>query len=175
MNTTELLTKQLQEAHQWLEATMEGVTDEVAAYQPAGKANPIAGTYAHLVFSEDFFIHTILGGKKTLFETEWEGKTGASEVQPSEWEHAYPAWLRSVKVDVAQMRTYAKAVYKDSEAWVASLTPADLTREVDMSMFGMPNKTVAEVVAGMVIGHAGHIMGEVAVLKGLQDLKGYPF
>lgn len=75
---TDLLLEQLQDAHKNLESTMEGVTNAVAAYQPDGKANPIAGTYAHLVFSEDFFVQVLLQNKKPWFETEWKDKTGIS-------------------------------------------------------------------------------------------------
>ncbi len=170
-----LLVEQLTEAHKWIEATMEGVTNEVAAHMPPGKANPIAGTYAHLIMSEDFFVNTLLQGKKTLMETEFKDKTGASEVQPTEWETAYPKWLKTVKVDVATLRTYAKAVYTANEKYLASLTDEDLAREIDMSMFGMGKRAVGSILGGMVIGHARDIMGEISVLKGIQNMKGYPF
>lgn len=170
-----ILLEQLKEAHQWLEGTMEGVTDEVAAFMPPGKANPIAGTYAHVVMSEDFFVHGLLQGKKPLMEASWKDKTGASELQPTEWEKAYPAWLKAVKIDVAKIRAYAKAVYEESETYLASLTDSDLEREIDMSMFGMGKRKTGSIIGGMIIGHARDIMGEISVLKGIQGLKGYPF
>jgi hypothetical protein len=55
---------ELKNAHTYLTQTMEDVTDEVAHFTPEGKANPIAGTYAHLVFSEDFFTQGIWKGEK---------------------------------------------------------------------------------------------------------------
>lgn len=170
-----LLLEQLKDAHTWLEGTMEGVTDEVAAYMPPGKANPIAGTYAHVIMSEDFFVHGLLKQTKPLMETDFLNNTGASELQPTEWQVAYPKWLKEVKVDVAQMRLYAKAVYKASEDYVASLTDKDLTREIDMSAWGMGKRTVSSIIGGMIVGHARDIMGEISVLKGIQGLKGYPF
>lgn len=170
-----LLHEQLKDAHECVEATMNGVTDEIASDMPPGKANPIAGTYAHLLFSEDFFIHGLLQQKPPLFETEWKGKTGISENQPTEWEVAYPKWLREVTVHVAEAREYAKAIYNASEAYVASLTEGDLEREVDMSQWGMGKRTVANILSGMVIGHARDINGEISVLKGIQGLKGYPW
>jgi hypothetical protein len=175
MNVKDLLLDQLKEAHQTVESTMEGVDNEVAHFSPPGKANPIAGTYAHLVFSEDFFIHGLLQNKKPLFETEFEGKTGASEVQPTEWETAYPKWLREVTIDVPTIQEYAQSVYKASEEYIASLQDADFEREVDMSMFGMGARTVASVLSGIIIAHCRDINGEISVLKGIQGLKGYPF
>ncbi len=170
-----LLLDQLKEAHNYMNQTMEGVTNEVAAFMPPGKANPIAGTYAHLIFSEDFFISTMIRHNQPLFETEFKDKTGASEIQPSEWEHAYPKWLKEVKVDIEQMNTYAKAVYASTEHYLASLTDEELEKEVDMSAFGMGNRKLANVLGMMIIMHTNNIMGEISVLKGIQGLKGYPF
>lgn len=172
---SQILLEQLKSAHSVLEQTMDGVTDEVAHFMPPGKANPIAGTYAHLVFSEDFFSQGLLQGKKPLYQTKFKGKTGASELQPVEWEKAYPKWLKEVTVDVTQFRTYAKAVFAESEAYVATLTDADLEKEVDLSAMGMGKKKVHDFIANLMSSHANSIMGEISVLKGIQGLKGYPF
>lgn len=170
-----ILSEQLKAAHTTLEQTMEGVTDEVAHFMPPGKANPIAGTYAHLVFSEDLFIHNFLKKTPPLLETTFKDKTGASEVHPMDWEVAYPKWLKEVKIDVKQFREYAKAVFAESEAYLASLTDADLEKDVDMSAFGMGTKKAHDFIANLISGHAYPIMGEISVLKGIQGLKGYPF
>jgi hypothetical protein len=172
---TQILSNQLKAAHSALEQTMDGVTDEVAHFSPDGKANPIAGTYAHLLFSEDFFIHSFLMGKKPLYETEYEGKTGASELQPTEWEIAFPKWLKEVTIDVEKFREYAKAVYAASEEYVASLSDEDLEEDVDMSAMGMGTRKTHDFIANILSGHAYSIMGEISVLKGIQGLKGYPF
>ncbi|MBA3724682.1 MAG: DinB family protein [Candidatus Levybacteria bacterium] len=175
LSVGQILLDQLKDAHESMNGTMTGVTNEIARYMPPGKANPIAGTYAHLIMSEDFFIHMLLQNKPPLFETAWKDKTGASELQPSEWETAYPKWLKEVTVDIDQMQQYAKAVNDVSEAYVASLSDDDLSHEVDVSAFGMGKRTAASIISSMVIGHAHDIMGEISVLKGIQGLKGYPF
>ncbi|MBP7119482.1 DinB family protein [Candidatus Woesebacteria bacterium] len=162
-------------AHTNFLQTMEGVTNEVSAFNPTGTANPIAGTFAHLVFSEDFFTQGFLKKEKPLFETEWKDKTGISELQPTEWVTAYPAWLKSVTVDMPQALEYTKAVFAATEAFVAGLVDADLEKSVDMSMFGMGEKKVGNFIGSMITGHANNIMGEISVLKGIQGLKGYPF
>ncbi len=84
------LLSDLKNAHTYLLQTMEGVTEEVAHFQPAGTANPIAGTYAHLVFSEDFFLNFFIKKTQPLFDSEWKDKTGISENQPTDWAEAYP-------------------------------------------------------------------------------------
>ncbi len=172
---TQILLNQLEAAHKTLEQTMDGVTTEVAHFQPVGTANPIAGTYAHLVFSEDMFLHGFLKKSAPLFETTFKDKTGASAVQPTDWEVEYPKWLRSVKIDVEQFRAYALAVFAETEAYVKTLSDEDLEQEVDMSIFGMGNRKVYDFISNLLSGHVYPIMGEVAVLKGIQGLKGYPF
>ena len=173
--SVQILSEQLKAAHSALEQTMEGVTDEVAHFMPPGKANPIAGTYAHLVFSEDLFMHNFLKKTPPLMERVFKDKTGASEHQPMDWEVAYPKWLKEVKVDIKQFRVYAKAVFAESEEYVESLTDADLEKDVDLSAFGMGTKKTHEFIANLISGHAYPIMGEISVLKGIQGLKGYPF
>ncbi len=177
MNTlaNQILVTQLKAAHSTLEQTMDGVTNEIAHFQPAGTANPIAGTYAHLVFSEDMFVHGFLNTDKPLFETTFKDKTGASELHPMEWQVAYPKWLREVKLDVDTFRQYAKAVFAETEKYVATLSDEELQKDVDMSAFNMPPKKTYDFIANLISGHAYPIMGEIAVLKGLQGLKGYPF
>jgi hypothetical protein len=171
----QILLKSLKDAHMYMEQTMDGVTDDVAAFMPAGKANPIAGTYAHMVFSEDFFLHFFLKKEKPLFETSWKDKTGISELQPTEWVEAYPKWLKTVKVDVKKAGEYAKAVFKDTENYLESLDDTDLEKEIDMSMFHMGSRPAGDMISMMIIGHIWSIMGEISVLKGIQGLKGYPF
>ena len=162
-------------AHSNFLQTMEGVTNEVASFKPTGTANPIAGTFAHLVFSEDFFTQGFLKKEKPLFETEWKDKTGISELQPTEWVTAYPEWLKRVTVEMDQALTYTKAVFAATEEFVSKLTDPDLEKSVDMSMFGMGEKSVGNFLGSMITGHANNIMGEISVLKGIQGLKGYPF
>lgn len=177
MNTlaTQILIDQLKAAHEALEQTMEGVTDEVAQFMPTGKANPISGIYAHVVFTEDLFIHNFLKKTQPLFETTFKDKTGASKIQPTDWQEAYPKWLKEVHIDIKQFREYAKAVFAESEEYVSSLTDADLEKEVDMSSFGMGMMKVYAFIANLINGHVYPIMGEISVLKGIQGLKGYPF
>jgi len=172
---TTILLNQLKAVHGALEGTMEGVTDDVAQFMPDGTANPIAGVYAHLVFSEDMFMNDVLRKTPNLMNGKFKDKTGASELHPMEWQTAYPKWLKEVKIDVKQFRAYSAAVFAESEKYVESLTDEELEKEVDMTAFGMGKSTVGDFIAGFISGHAYSIMGEIAVLKGVQGLKGYPF
>jgi hypothetical protein len=171
----DLLKNMVIDLQQAMNGTLDGITDEVAAHMPPGKANPVAGIYAHLAMSEDFFVQLLLQGKPPLMQAKFKDKTGASEIQPTDWEKAYPAWLKNVKVDAAQLKTYYTAVQEETLEYVSSLEDKDLIREVDMTQFGMDKRPVGSVIGGLVIGHAYSLMGEIAALKGIQGLKGYPF
>lgn len=171
----EILSESLKSTHQVLQQTMADVTDEVAAFMPPEKANPIAGTYGHLVLGEDMFLHTFLKNSKQLSETSWKDRTGFSSPHPTEWQTEYPKWLKTVKMDTEKAKEYANAVFQATEEYVAGLTDEDLEKEVDMSAFGWGKMKIGDFLNNMIIGHANNILGEISVLKGIQGLKGYPF
>ena len=80
-----------------------------------------------------------------------------------------------MKVDLGEVRAYAQAVYKQTDDWLASLSPGDLDKPIDMSGFGMGQQPTSTLVAGIVIQHINNHAGEISCLKGLQGAKGYPF
>lgn len=174
MNAVSLLLAEVKSAHQYLEMTMDGVTNDVANKQPEGTANSIAATYAHIVAGEDMMVHGMLQQKQPLSAGEWKEKTGLSEPHPggdSDWSD-YPAWTKRVTIDVTKTREFAKAVYAATESYISSLKDEDLDKE--MEAWGM-KMNLGEFLGNMIVGHVNSIMGEIAVLKGIQGLKGYPF
>jgi hypothetical protein len=170
MNATELLHEQVQQAHAYLEATMEGVTTEQAHWTPPGVANPLAATYVHAIASEDAAINLILKGGTPLYGAEWAGKTGISEIQPLSTEQ----WARRVRIDLPATRRYAQAVHAATEAYLATLGDEEMARVLDLNNFGLGQMTVGALLNRMVLGHIDNMCGEISVLKGLQGAKGYP-
>jgi len=170
MHATTLLREQVQQAHTYVEATMEGVTPEQAHWTPPGAANPLAATYVHAIASEDLAINQILKGSAPLYAGEWAEKTGISEVQPLTTEE----WAQRVRVDLPATRCYAQAVHTATDAYLASLTDEDLTKDLDLTSFGLGHMTIAAFLSRLVLGHIDNMCGEISVLKGLQGAKGYP-
>jgi DinB superfamily len=170
MQAIALLREQFQQAHGFLEATMEGVTSEQAHWAPPGTANPLAATYVHAIASEDLAINMVLKGGAPLYATEWAEKTGISEVQPL----SSAEWARRVQIELPTTRSYAQAVHAATDAYLATLTNEDLTRNLDLTTFGLGHMTVGTVLNRMVLGHIDNMTGEISVLKGLQGAKGYP-
>jgi hypothetical protein len=167
---------QLKEAHGFLEATMADVTQEVANYMPAGRANSVGACYAHVICGEDLAVNGMLKGGAPFFVSSHAGKTGLSEPMPMPgptWVDYFP-WTRRVKVDLPKLKAFAKEVEASSEKYVAGLKPQDLDREIDLSGAGLGMRTVAWVLSRAVIGHADNFTGEISAIKGVQGKKGYP-
>lgn len=82
MSRISVLREQFRGAHDFLEGTIEGVTQEQAHWQPPGTALPIAAHYGHVVVLEDFPVGGMLSAAQPLFAALWAGKTGFSSLPP---------------------------------------------------------------------------------------------
>jgi DinB family protein len=169
MDAIALLRTQLSSAHTWCENTLGPADGEALHSIPPGKANPAAVAYAHAVSSEDFTINGWLRGAAPLLAAEWSGKTGMSEPMPQG--AAYFDWTRAVQVDIPKVREYAQAVYAASDAYLASLTEADLDRTIDVP--GIGPQTLAWILSQWVIGHVHDETGEISAIKGVNGMTGY--
>jgi hypothetical protein len=172
----QLIKDELKNAREVFEGTVADVTEEQLHKDPGGKALPLGSVYAHLIFSEDVIIHGMLQGKAALADSTWKEKTGTSEPMPpmdEHWSTANNVWAKKVKIDLKQLREYAKAVYTETDAYVASLKDEDLEREIDLGAWG--KQKIAYMMYGFIIGHTFSLAGEISALKGLQGAKGYPF
>jgi hypothetical protein len=177
MTVIELLKKQISDARWNFEHTVEDIVPEQLHTHPGGKALPLGSTYAHLLFAEDAIIQGLIKGEAPLFATKWKGKTGASSQMPMftdpNWSEENTKWSTSVKIDLPQIRKYQKAVFKATDAYMEKMTTKELNREVEVG--GLGKRTVLHLITSFIIGHMESITGEIAVLKGLQGAKGYPF
>ena len=116
---------------------IDDVTPEQASWNPPGVANPLGATYAHAICGLDAVPNDLLG-KPRLFDTAWAGKTGISEPQIySDFD-----WARGLKVDLSQVRKYARAAHVNADSLIASLSPEDLTREIDLTADGIGVRTL---------------------------------
>jgi hypothetical protein len=171
-----LLQQIVRDARQVLDGTMADVTQVQSDYAPPGIANPLGATYAHVVWSEDMVVQGMFRQSQPLFASTWASRTGLSEPMPGPAEWAgYAAWTRRVKIDLNALREYARAVASQTDAWLASLSDSDLDGPMDLSGVGLGQHTVGSAVGLLIANHLGTETGEIAVLKGLQGARGYPF
>lgn len=165
-----LLRSQFEFAHTWLASTMAGVTNEAATWQPQGRANPLGAQYLHTIVAEDAFINGLLTSGTPLMAGTYAGRTGMSTPPPmGDW----ASWARSVVVDVEAAQAYAQAVHTTTDAYVASLSDADLGRELDLAAIGLGTITLGAFLSTLIANCNNHC-GEISCLKGLQGMQGYP-
>ena len=173
MHATELYRHLLKGAHEFLEGTLADVTLPEFTWDPPGKAFNIAGNYAHVVFSEDMAVQTLLKGTDMLAATGWAGRFGASEMPPLGPGGDLKGWSHRATVDLAAMRAYARAVYAETDAYVSAMTAEDFARPLDLTRFGFGQQTALFILTAILANAARHT-GEISCLKGLQGMKGYP-
>lgn len=172
MDAVALLREQFTLMHGLVDQMIDGLTPEQLQFQPAGRTMSLAANLVHMISGEDIMLHTFVTGGTPLCNSEWAGRTGASELQ--EWGGDMAAWGARVTVDLAQLQQYAQAVYAQSSDYFDSISAADLDRPVDLSGFGMGQQPVGVVIALTIANTQWHT-GEIAAVKGFQGLQGYPF
>ncbi|MEX2247014.1 MAG: DinB family protein [Dehalococcoidia bacterium] len=173
MDAIVFITEQLRQAREFVEGTMAEVSVGEAHAAVPGRCNPVGATYAHLATGEDWFVNGAIRGQAPLFATSWAGKAGLSEPPPEGG--AWDEWAKRVRVDLPAMRSYAQAVGEATDAYIASLKPEDLDRELDLSAIGLGPRTLGWVLGAAVVGHVQAHWGEISALRGIHGERGFPF
>ena len=171
MTRVDLLRAELKDAHESLEGTMADVTQELLDRMPAGIANPIGERYAHHATAEDSLVNLIIRREAPLMSSTWQGRTGISEPRFG----SDPQYARSVRVRLVTVRDYARAVYAQTDAYLASIRDEDLDRAIDLSPLPFGSVPVWWILARLVIAHAFEVNGEVAAVKGVLGVRGFPY
>src|SRR5579859_4553995 len=126
------LRTQLQVAHNWLEGTLHNVDDSLANdLSHGGTVATIGANYAHVVTGEDYFVNALLTGGTPLM---MRMSSGISEPPPPA---TWAAWGHAVKTDIDMLHAYAQAVYASVDAYLATLSDADLERTIETPVGSM--------------------------------------
>ena len=104
--------------------TLEDLGEEIVQWEPGGTANTIGQILAHVVSGQDLLIADKLKGGTTLHASGWAEKSGIPADRTQIW--AKDAW----RLNLDGFRQYHAAVDAQSRAYLASMTSADLEREV---------------------------------------------
>jgi len=170
MNTVELLQFSLGSALRIFKQVTEDLTQEQTDWTPPGTANSIGALYWHTMSSTDQIVHGWCMGQAPLAQKDgWKTKIVTSEPEDKD---DRAAQIRDVRVDLAEMHAYSKAVAQAVKGCLASLTPDDLERKVDTPLGEFNLGQVLETFGAW---HISAHCGEIAALKGCQGAKGYPF
>jgi hypothetical protein len=164
-NVVTNLRTQLQFAHNWLEGTLSGVDDTLAnQISHGGKVATIGANYAHVIAAEDYFVNVLLTGGMPLM---MRMNSGISEPPPP---GMWLEWGHNVKTDLGALCPYAQAVYESVDAYLVTLSDADLERATETPVGPMS----LGAFIGLWILNAHCHAGEISCLKGLRGLQGYP-
>jgi hypothetical protein len=172
MRAQALLQQQLAGYHDLLEQTIADCQQETLDKNlPGATITSVGSIYAHTVFSEDEIVHGMLQGKPGLYRAQnWASRTG---VEPPSTPEFKPEWARTVRMNLPAFREYAKAVYGATDAYIATLSDADLERTIQTGFMG--DQTIAFIVSNVLAWHVAEHNGEIAALKGVEGLTGLPF
>ena len=157
MNTVELTQYALNNAFDLLEQVTADLAQEQADWAPPGTASTITAIYAHTITYVDFLLRNVcIAQSDAVF----------SEPPPEEKR------MREVQVDLPALLEYSEKVQNAAQAWLSTLTPADLEHRMNTSIGEL---NMGQLLEAYVIWHINVHCGEISALKGCQGLKGYPW
>jgi hypothetical protein len=170
MEARDYLQRQFSEVRRLAGAPMQELTEECVNWEPPGTANVVSAILLHQAGTEDAIVQQALRGEPRIWDRDdWAEKTGVALVpgRRGGWQE-----LKGQTVALAPIQAYAAAVHAATDAYLAALTDAELSREVPWPFGG--TRTVADMLALLVV-HTVFHAGEVSALKGVQGVQGIPF
>ncbi|MGD0707106.1 MAG: DinB family protein [Anaerolineaceae bacterium] len=168
MDVLEYIRREMAGVRHSVDMVMKNMTPELFNAATPGTANAISATFVHFMYTEDNFIHRVIQGKPSVWETGcWSQKTGIQKPPGigEDWSK-----FKHRQVAIQPLLDYAAAVWAATDAYLATLTPEELDRKVK---FANGERTVADMLllsASQSLNHTG----EIAALKGVQGAKGLP-
>ena len=117
-----LLRWQFKCVHEFLDATIEQLPAEAGGQHPSRMAPAIAASYAQAVVSEDLAVNGVLAKGTPLALSAWLGRTGLSELPPHFVAPDWDAWARRVHLNQTWLRSYARAVFESTDAYITALS-----------------------------------------------------
>ncbi len=154
-----LLRWQFRLAHELLDAALDGLSTDAAHRRPPGTAAPAGARYAQIVLSEDLSVNGALAAGTPLALSTWVGRTGLSELPALAGPIKWGAWARRVRLDLAAVRAYARAVYASTDAYLAALP--------DVALDPAPGESPAGLLSALLLTLAMR-RGEIACLRALE-------
>jgi hypothetical protein len=160
------LRQQMEALHGVLEAAVGDCPEEALPKKlPGASINSIGAIYAHTIFGEDGILNGLVrGGTPVYYARGWAQKIGI-DMPAGTME---PDWAPSI--DLGLFREYAADVYKETDAYLASVSSDELERVVDPGF--APPMPVRLLFANILAWHVATHQGEISALKGVQGLNG---
>jgi hypothetical protein len=168
MDYIEWVKNEIADCHVMGDQVLEGLTEEVAHWEPGGTTNNIAQLIAHLTMGQDRAVNVAIRGGQSVFELQgWAGKTGIPPDRGA-------VWTKGWRLKLEAFREYRTEVNSSVKAFFEIAQPSDFEGEVQWGAPGMMRSRLW--VLGMpATAHLRFHSGEISTIKGLQGLKGLPY
>jgi hypothetical protein len=163
MQATSYAKLQIEQTFGLLNGTAQGMDDKQYNWKPDGTCNSIAKSHVHALTSVDFFLNFIAQGKPPLWQS--VAQQHGMPVNPLE------VWGYDGEIALATIAAYGEQVQKSALDYIATLSDADLDREIETRFFGKQSIAFLIQLSGM---HTAGHTGDMAAVKGMQGLKGLP-
>jgi hypothetical protein len=89
-----------------------------------GSTAVAAARYAEGVVVEDMTVNMVVAGSRPLALSTWRGRTGLSRLPPLGRCRSERTWADNVDINVAELRSYAQAVYAATDSYLSGFAPA---------------------------------------------------
>jgi uncharacterized damage-inducible protein DinB len=170
LDAVTILREQLKNVHGLVEFAMNDLPFEQLHHRHDGATiHSIATVYVHVVQGEDALMNKLVREQPMLFEREgWQEQVG----------FPYENHLDKIAEAVSgnsldAFRSYAQAVYAETDAYLATLTELDLDRPIAFGPVG--EFPLGIFLANFVSWHMHQHAGEICALKGIHGGQGLPF
>jgi DinB superfamily len=155
-------------ARQYLDAAIQETDAKTLATKlPGATVGPIGEIYGHTIGNEDWAFNQLIQGKELIVTADgWAEKLGLKG-DPQNYD-----WNAVAQNHMAELQQYGGAVRQATDAFLDSLSDADLDKPIDF--FGR-KESMGWVIADTVLVHVAFHSGEIASLKGVMGQKGLPW
>jgi hypothetical protein len=145
--------------------SLDGITAEQLAYRPTEQANSIAWLTWHLTRIQDRHVSDLAGQPQAWVADGWHAKFGKPADPDDTGQRYTPEQVAEIRPDGPQiLQDYHDAVYQRSVAYVRTLTPADLDRELNEPQY-TPLPTVGVRLVSVCSDNLQHA-GQAVYLRG---------
>lgn len=142
----------------------DGLTDEVAYYQPTPQANTITWLIWHTARMQDAQVCDIAGIEQVWFRDGWADRFALDLPRDAHGYGHTPEEVAKVRVSAELLAGYYHAVHKESLEYVASVSADELARVVDDN-WTPPVTASARLVS--IIDDAAQHLGQAAYIRGI--------
>ena len=162
MEAKGIILASLNESKGYLYLALNDLPEGEMTWAPAPYCNSLAFILWHVTRVEDTIVNEIIKHGGTIYELQgWREKLGTPEDWGTEYtEEQLQSWPTPRLED---LRGYARAVHRDTVAFLDSITPEDL---LEIPQLDWPNRTAGVLLAHLITEIAMHV-GQIDYLRGV--------